>query len=540
LFVPSTVSFTILSHSSRSNIRNHRKGSFSDVLLSLSSDDDESSFISSEEERMEYVRELQKTFYTTSNKNEDDEYEDSDTKNMIVNEQTGLIKNLPLWRVGWVELPGRANCLNVHESEYTHMFETILNSQDEGPFYVGHLYIPGGFQSALQEKNLEGEKRFELKNYKDELLDDRRFTQERSKVIGTLMRISDYRRRKDGKLTLLVHPIERFAVTNVVQQFPYSVADVQLLPDFEKNSDGKSREMAVRETFQYMSYEHDTEVKLPLPVDDPYVDSNIEFQLNDFSKILPFAHYSKDDSTIQQQDSKEQEDNDTNVVSNESSSLQLEKQGILSLPPFIADFSKLLPFATPFFSSNNKDDDSVEEQKVENMNVDNDNDSEELEKQLENGGLIALPPFIAGPESVNRRSLDSSTLERMIWNELDEFCRITQFTLPEEIRCLMPPSCTELKTINPPAQFLSNKYPMERRRRRLSYSAPSLLERTGGFDRMTFRQMWFNTPGTRSRLAVVLERFELINGLIRDNQPQQQGASKHDEEEDDDLFGQFE
>ena len=194
LAISSIDSFTLTNLSSRSNIRNHRKGSSSVVLPSLLSDDDESSFISSEEERMEYVRELQKIFYTSAindNKNEEDEYGNSDTKNMIMNERTGVIQNLPLWRVGWVELPGRANCLNVIESQYTHMFETILNSKEKGPYYVGHLHLPGGFQSALQEKNtqLEIGKRFELKTYEEELLDDMRLVRdrERSAVIGTLM-----------------------------------------------------------------------------------------------------------------------------------------------------------------------------------------------------------------------------------------------------------------------------------------------------------------------------------------------------------------
>ncbi len=43
---------------------------------------------------------------------------------------TGHIADLPLWRVGWVETPGRRNCLNVHEMHYTHMFERILMRTD--------------------------------------------------------------------------------------------------------------------------------------------------------------------------------------------------------------------------------------------------------------------------------------------------------------------------------------------------------------------------------------------------------------------------
>ena len=43
---------------------------------------------------------------------------------------TGRIADLPLWRVGWVETPGRRNCLNVHEMHYTHMFERILMRTD--------------------------------------------------------------------------------------------------------------------------------------------------------------------------------------------------------------------------------------------------------------------------------------------------------------------------------------------------------------------------------------------------------------------------
>ena len=64
-----------------------------------------------DEARMVAVRTLQDSFYGSTNH-----------EPPVLDESTGIMRNLPLWRVGWAELPGRSNCLNVHEGQHTHMF----------------------------------------------------------------------------------------------------------------------------------------------------------------------------------------------------------------------------------------------------------------------------------------------------------------------------------------------------------------------------------------------------------------------------------
>jgi hypothetical protein len=98
--------------------------------LALSSPSSSSNEENEEERRMELVRQLQKTFYQSST-TDDEPY---------LEESTGRMCNLPLWRVGWVEVPGRANCLNVHEGHYTNMFEKLLASSLETK-YFGHLHL---------------------------------------------------------------------------------------------------------------------------------------------------------------------------------------------------------------------------------------------------------------------------------------------------------------------------------------------------------------------------------------------------------------
>ncbi|KAL3921223.1 MAG: hypothetical protein SGARI_006734, partial [Bacillariaceae sp.] len=139
----------------------------------------------SEAERMAAVRSLQNSFYATTT-------EDDSTPRPSLAASTGIMTNLPLWRVGWVEVPCRTNCLNVHEGHYTHMFETILRGPQ--PWYFGHLHLPGGTKNIRS-----GESRFLLKNWRDEAQDEERFDIPiRSAVVGCLMQITDYRRLEDG------------------------------------------------------------------------------------------------------------------------------------------------------------------------------------------------------------------------------------------------------------------------------------------------------------------------------------------------------
>lgn len=70
-------------------------------------------------------------------------------------------REIQRWRVGWVETPERRNCLNVHDLQYTHMFETILSSTSGGGddddgllLYFGHLYLPGGHRRHYRGRNV--------------------------------------------------------------------------------------------------------------------------------------------------------------------------------------------------------------------------------------------------------------------------------------------------------------------------------------------------------------------------------------------------
>ena len=212
-----------------------------------------------EQERMNIVRMLQRSYYSEdaadvfvssdklSNQDRNDNEDVGTSRLPHLDTATGKILNLPLWRVGWVETPGRRNCLNVHEMQYTHMFEKLLSSfSQDVPLYFGHLYLPGGSTSAKS-----GEERYRLKTWQEELLDDTRFsnymktstriapeistpTIDRSAVIGCLMQVLDYRRMQDGRLMILVQALERFVVEEVVDTLPYAVANVQILLDREE------------------------------------------------------------------------------------------------------------------------------------------------------------------------------------------------------------------------------------------------------------------------------------------------------------------
>lgn len=148
---------------------------------------------------MELVRQLQKSFYSGS----------SGTGPL----EGTVLRDVPLWRVQWTELPGYNVVLNCHVPHYTHMFMGVLNGPR--PWYFGHLLLPGG------SENLDNPK------YRLGAPDSKAAT------TGTLMRVSDYRQLGDGRLLLVCQALERFAVVDVTQHLPYGVATVEILPDRE-------------------------------------------------------------------------------------------------------------------------------------------------------------------------------------------------------------------------------------------------------------------------------------------------------------------
>jgi len=155
--------------------------------------------------RMEVIRSLQSAFYG-STAIEDDE-------SPLLDLSTGTYTNLPLWRVSWTEIPGRSNVLHVHDPRYTNMFEKIIHSGSNPPYYFGHLYLERGSKALSKNSNIDDVSR--LMNYKDYDMEHHGDGVIGSAVLGTLMRITDYRRIDDGRLLILVQAVERFVVTNV-------------------------------------------------------------------------------------------------------------------------------------------------------------------------------------------------------------------------------------------------------------------------------------------------------------------------------------
>merc|ERR1711957_1009591 len=132
--------------------------------------------------RMDQVRSLQRSYYggvdTETRRTFSRSPSPADFENMGKDFESDphshptRIRNLPLWRVNWTELPGQQDVLNVHQWQYRHMFRTLLAGPK--PWIFGHLYLEGG------TKNL---------NSKEYSLGDKNSKAAR---VGTLMRVCDY------------------------------------------------------------------------------------------------------------------------------------------------------------------------------------------------------------------------------------------------------------------------------------------------------------------------------------------------------------
>lgn len=389
------------------------------TCLHLSSSDDDEDM----ERKMALVRSLQSAYYQSST-----------MESTALEKNTGIMRFLPLWRVQWTELPGRSNVLNVHEGIYTNLYETILRGPK--PWYVGHLFLPGGSKNIKSE-----ERRFQLKTWETEVSDDERTEEsERSAVVGTLLRISDFRRLADGRLILLVQALERFVVVNCVQTLPYSIADVQILPDFdgfipdEEEAEARRRRANdVMESFRYHDYEYDKDFELPL-ADSKYL-SATDIWGPDIATVLPFVPYaskSLNPTRLEAVDCMEGEDAEDFVSLNEPS----------------------------------------------------------LESRLLEGGIVRPPPLLMGKHS----DLSVDEIEDQLWTALEDFSRASRIVLPDAVLCLLPPDRSWPTSV----ERVSSEYPSQRRQRRLSFAASAFIEQTRvGAD---MRQVWLETPGTKSRL----------------------------------------
>jgi hypothetical protein len=449
-----------------------------------------------DQKRMAMVRHLQMSYYLSAEKQGSSYHPELDAA-------TGILTNCPLWRVQWTEVPGRSNVLNVHEPIYTNMFEKILYGPK--PWLVGHLYLPEGSKNLNKQSDSINEP-FRLRSWHEEaqlrndtdLSTSTSTTFSRSSVVGSLLKISDFRRMADGRLLLLVHAMQRFVVVRVQQQLPYSVADVQLLPDLEEiDSDlewisletesdvSTARAMAIEESIRFQEYEYDPQHLLPIP---EKADLHITDILgSSIARVLPFAPYSK---TL---------DPPTPTVLGSRSIRAAREEPTDDASTFVFD-----------------------EKVGKNPYIDARSLST-LESRLIESGILHDPP--THPEVLTPRgNLSLEELEYELWLAINQFLITSKTPVSPALLGLLPPNIQFPShfVVKPIAFDLRNldtnrhdfvpvpiSYPELRRQQRLSYSAAQLLEQTEWGKGI--RQILLEIPSTHARLRMVLERFDLLH-----------------------------
>jgi Lon protease-like protein len=417
---------------------------------------DQGSSNSDEAVRMAFVRSLQMQFYKNCTNSE-------------LDLSQGMIYNLPLWRVPWVEVPGRTNVLNVHESHYTNMMETILHS--EPPWYVGHLYLPGGSDNIKSEDPM-----LKLETWQEQVADKvtRKDPMQRAAALGTLLRISDYRRLQDGRLLILVQAIERFVVSEVVQNLPYGVAHVQFLPDADEvdselswissqTEDGvaAARALALKESFErWHRYEFENTM-LPLPMRSDLKPEEIVGSA--LAQVLPFASFSP----------------------------------VMKAETLLTEQAPDIP--------------------KETRQPSNGKMTKTLEQQLLKGRILRIPVEL--DESL--LLMTTEELEIQLWLAINQFLKTTRTPVSPVILGLLPhrrewPGTFVLERIGSAIgdqtqlehKYIrtSEHYPAGRRQKRFSYCAAALLEHIDSVS--DFRYAILSLPSTKHRLAYVLQHFQ--------------------------------
>ena len=489
--------------------------SSSTVRLQYSTRDNQDEERRRQQRRMELVRSLQTQFYASASSGNLTAREE-DVSSLATGGQEvdpvddGVLRNVPLWQVDFVEVPGRTNVWNVHEAQYTHMLESIVRR--DAPWYVGHLYRPKE-PSASTTTTAPTRRRRDKGSSGLTPWRDTSAANDNSDVLGTLLRIVDYRRMDDGRLLVLVQALERFVVSRIVQELPFVVADLQILPDVEEVDDDNSgdgslgdwtevrretpdvtaaRTLAVRESFEkWHRYEFEqTLLPLPLQHEDLRADQVVGGAL---AKVLPYAPF----SSVVNVDHLLRQTLEVNV-------------GEVEVP--------------------NKVTSTMEDSKA--MPPDR-----TLEWQLWERGILRHPsPASLDPALL---ALSSPELERRVWLALNEYLRHTKQPVSPILLGFLPHNLTwptsasndnddddaaaspspflleqvaqslESSTLKSKFVRLSPLYPALRRRKRLSYTLPALLEHRGG-DRAAvhdLRRQLLAIPSTRVRLAYVLQLF---------------------------------
>lgn len=482
-----------------------RPFSTSRILMSAADDEDDGDGELDDRGRMKTIRALQDAFYSSG--------ADEDKASSACRvEPDGSIASLPLWRVSWTELPGRSNVLIVHEARYTHMFEQVIRN---GQMLFGHLRLPGGSNSI-------GKVGYELLSWKDEAdimlasqadedgneaeycyTDDvQEHSSCRSACVGTLMKIIDYRRMGDGKLLLLVNALDRFVVSKPIQELPFSIADVQLLPDSEEmeyvlaqqqkgqasdemwylaldSSDVmKARRTSTSNALRWQQYEFDDGVKLPVRSDGSDDLTPADVMGTALKSVVPHVPFA-------------------------SSTIPTELLSCICTE-----------------DANGNDSESSSSQ--------NPSDSVPMEKLLIDSGILLGP---SEPDPSRRRSsFTIEQLERELWIFVNEWVQVNNAmsSFPPELLALLPPRDTyewpedfiledlattmaatsELKGSRPFVR-VADDYPAHRRRRRQSYVISALTDHTP-FGR-GMPPILLEIHSTRDRLEAVLDVFQFVN-----------------------------
>jgi Lon protease-like protein len=465
------------------------------------------------ERHMATVRSLQLNYYTTSVSHLDNPKQPACT----LQEHTGRLLHLPLWRDAQTHLPGRSHVLEISDPIYTNMFESILYKPQ--PWCFGHLYS----QDETDNSTPATVEPHTLSTWQDVGRDDSLFC---SPVLGCLMHIADYRRMSDGRLLLLVHAMERFGVTDVLQKLPYSIVNAQVLPDVEEidpllleelhpdltEADlQEARAMAVQESVRYHAYEYDPHHSFS---DDVIISTIVDTNPSRLAGSMNSSNFPLPPLPPQQQ-------------------IQVQEHQEISK----AAIAKVLPFCP--FSKTPLEDLSLSV-KSNHAGTGSNNDASanaddtlapntpSLEYRLLHRGILQVPP--TDPDFASH-DMTLEELEHQLWLAMNHFLVTTKLPVSPILLSLLPPETEEQVW---PKDFLLDKiavnldsmerfqhdfvvvspdYPAYRRQRRLSFSAAYLLEdyyetkHGHGKQGQSLKALLLSIPSTRQRLRVVLERF---------------------------------
>ena len=454
----------------------------SSALSAGSVDDNNDSFMKS-------VRSIQDNFYSSDKESG----QGDNCGHPFLDRTTGLMRNLPILVSPSTELPGRQTVRFIDNPLDIHMLESSLRRSSEIAkgdrsfyCYVGQLY-----RDPNNGKDENPLKRQKIKSWNDFTLDAN--NADDNTCVGTLLRIMDFKRFTDGRMVLLVQGVERFAIDEIRQEFPYTIVNAQILPDEEELSDFPSISSAVAASFAWHSLEYQENVAL---TDNGRVGEEVSIELivgERLSQLIPFVPF--------------------NSAMSEKALNSLQEtiaQAITCIGTASSANISHLPSMSDFTSRN----------------------------VLSN--VSTYTNLVAQSEV-----LTADAIEYDLWLCVDEYFRLQslQELIPPNLIALLPRRndwpddfCLEEIALDlialeeakstkkhgePKRQFVRIghllHYPNERRLRRLSYSASALL---GGSTPTALlnkgvRQTLLEIPSTRGRLWAVLERFVEYNSLLR-------------------------